>query len=73
VREEVSPRSYERYSEIVWGFLAPELGALPVGKLAPSHIQAAYTKWSTEGRRDGKPARINRTETQPTLWSCPLV
>jgi integrase len=59
VREEVSPKSYERYSEIVWGFLAPELGALPVGKLAPSHIQGAYTKWATEGRRDGKPGGLS--------------
>jgi hypothetical protein len=29
VREEVSPKSYERYSEIVWGFLAPELRCPP--------------------------------------------
>jgi integrase len=54
VRPEVSPKSHERYAEIVENFLAPELGALPITKLAPSHIQAAYTKWATEGRRDGK-------------------
>ena len=30
VREEASPKSYERYSEIVENFLAPELGALPI-------------------------------------------
>ncbi len=59
VRDEVSPKSHERYGEIVWGFLVPELGALPISKLAPSHIQAAYTKWATEGRRDGKPGGLS--------------
>jgi integrase len=59
VREEVSPKSHERYSEIVSGFLVPELGALPIAKLAPSHIQAAYTKWATDGRRDGRPGGLS--------------
>src|SRR5262249_52486969 len=54
VREEVSPKTHERYSEIVNNFLVPELGALPIAKLSAAHIQAAYTKWATEGRRDGK-------------------
>ena len=54
VREEVSPKTHERYSEIVENFLVPELGALPITKLTAAHIQAAYTKWATEGRRDGK-------------------
>src|SRR5215467_6322944 len=39
VRDEVSPKSHERYSEIVESFLAPELGNLPILKLAPVHIQ----------------------------------
>ena len=30
VREEISPKSYERYAEIVGNFLVPELGALPI-------------------------------------------
>jgi integrase len=54
VRDEVSPKSHERYCEIVFGFLVPELGALLLARLAPTHIQTAYTKWATEGRRDGK-------------------
>ena len=36
VREEVSPKSHERYSEIVENFLVPELGALPMAKLVPT-------------------------------------
>jgi integrase len=54
VREEVSPKSYERYSEIAENFLMPALGNLPLTKLAPSHIQQAYSVLATGGRRDGK-------------------
>jgi integrase len=54
VREEVSLKSHERYGEIVNNFLVPALGNLQIAKLAPSHIQAAYTRWAIEGRLDGK-------------------
>jgi integrase len=37
VREEISPKSYERYAEIVGNFLVPELGALPITKLASAY------------------------------------
>jgi integrase len=59
VKEEVSPRTYERYGEIVHNFLVPELGALPVAKLAPAHIQKVYSKLATTGRRDGKPGGLS--------------
>jgi len=58
-REELSPKSHERYSEIVNNFLLPELGALIITKLAPAHIQSAYTKWASEGRRDCKPGGLS--------------
>jgi integrase len=54
VREEVSPKSYERYSEIVAGYLVPALGNLLLTKLNPGHIQTAYNGWAESGRRDGK-------------------
>jgi integrase len=54
VRPEVTPKTHERYAEIVEHFLAQELGALQITKLAPSHIQMAYGKWALGGRRDGK-------------------
>jgi integrase len=54
IREEVSPKTHERYGEIVTNFLAPELGNLPIVKLAAVHISSAYMRWATEGRRDGK-------------------
>jgi len=54
ISTEISPKSHERYSEIVANFIVPALGNLPLVKLAPSHIQEAYNKWATTGRRDGK-------------------
>jgi integrase len=54
VSTEISPKSHERYSEIVANFLIPALGNLPLVKLAPNHIQEAYNKWATGGRRDGR-------------------
>jgi integrase len=54
VRQEVSPKSHERYSEIVDNFLVPELGAVAITKLMPTHIQEAYAKWAIGGRRDSK-------------------
>jgi integrase len=58
VREEVSPKTYERYSEIVQHFLIPALGNLELVKLAPRHIQTAYSALASAGRRDGKPGGL---------------
>jgi integrase len=54
IRHEVSPKTHERYTEIVDNFLIPALGNLGLTKLAPSHIQDAYISWAVGGRRDGK-------------------
>jgi integrase len=54
VREEISPKSHERYSEVVYNFLVPALRNLPLAKLAPAHLQEAYNQWAVGGRRDGK-------------------
>src|SRR5207302_10403634 len=54
VREEVSPKTHERYSQIVNRSLAPALGNLPLTKLAPVHIQEAYSRLAYEGRHAGK-------------------
>jgi integrase len=54
VRTEVSPKTFERYSEIVRNFLVPAFGNLPITKLAPSHIQKGYADWAVSGRLDGK-------------------
>jgi integrase len=50
----VSPKSHERYGEIVRHYLMPAFGNLQLAKLAPVHIQDAYNALATGGRRDGK-------------------
>jgi integrase len=58
VRQEVAPRTAERYGEIVNHFVVPALGNLPLAKLAPVHIQDAYTALADGGRRDKKPGGL---------------
>ena len=59
VRGEVSPKTHERYGEIVNNFLIPALGNLALVKLAPINIQHAYNGWATGGRHDGKPGGLS--------------
>ena len=59
VGDEVAPNTSERYGEIVRNFLIPALGNLPLAKLNPGHIQEAYNRWATGGRRDGKPGGLS--------------
>ncbi len=54
VQNEVSPKTWERYAEIVDKHLVPALGALPLGKLQPVHIQSYYAEAIKAGRRDGR-------------------
>ena len=54
VRPEVSPKTVERYGEVVEHYLIPALGSLHLVKLAPADIQAAYAGWAAGGRRDGR-------------------
>jgi len=58
VREEVSPKTHERYRELVHHFLMPALGNLQLARLAPAHIQEVYNALATGGRRDGKPGGL---------------
>jgi integrase len=65
IRPEVAPKTHERYGELVRHFLAPALGNLQLGKLAPVHIQQCYTELAEGGRRDGKPGGLSpRTRRQ---------
>jgi integrase len=56
--EEVSPKTHERYAEIVRCHLTPALGTIQLVKLTPTHIQKAYTAWATSGRHDDKPGGL---------------
>jgi integrase len=61
IKANVSPRSHERYEEIAKKNLIPLLGAIPLTKLKPIQISAAYTKALANGRRDGKGGLSART------------
>jgi integrase len=54
VKSRVSPRTHERYGEIVHKNIIPALGAVFLNKLRPAQISAAYSNALTSGRRDGK-------------------
>lgn len=58
-RQEVAPRTAERYGEIVANYLIPALGNLQLAKVAPIHLQDAYNALATGGRRDGKPGGLS--------------
>jgi integrase len=51
---QLTPRSYERYTEIVKKNLVPALGAGKLTKLRSAQIVEAYSKALAGGRRDGK-------------------
>jgi integrase len=52
-KSRVSPRTHERYGEIVRKNLNPLLGAVVLTKLRPIQISDAYAKALSGGRRDG--------------------
>jgi integrase len=63
VKSQVSPRSHERYSELARKNIVPLIGAIPLTRLKPAQISAAYAKALTEGRRDGTGGLSPRTVT----------
>ena len=57
VKPLVSPRTHERYGELVTKNLKPLLGAVLLTKLRPMQVSQAYAKALSDGRRDGKGGR----------------
>lgn len=53
-KSQVTPKTHERYTEVVKKNLIPALGGVHLTKLRPAQISAAYTKALANGRRDGK-------------------
>jgi integrase len=53
IKARVSPRTHERYGEIVRKNIIPTLGSVALTKLRPAQIADAYTKALAGGRRDG--------------------
>jgi integrase len=58
IRDEIAPRSYERYGSIVRHHILPALGNHRLAKLAPVHIQEFYASLAEGGRRDGQPGAL---------------
>ena len=61
VKSQVSPKSHERYSEIMRKNVVPLIGAVVLIKLKPAVISAAYAKALESGRRDGTGGLSPRT------------
>ena len=61
IKPNVSPRTHERYSDLLKKNLAPFLGAKLLSKLQPIEISEAYAKLLESGRRDGKGGLAPRT------------
>jgi integrase len=51
IRPQVSPRTHERYSELVRAYLVPALGNGLLSKLSPINIGTAYSAALSSGRR----------------------
>lgn len=54
IKSQISPRTHERYGEIVRKNIIPPLGAVFITKLRPAQISDAYAKALASGRVDGK-------------------
>jgi integrase len=54
MQAQLTPRSHERYSELVTKNIVPLLGSVGLAKLQPVMISQAYAKALKNGRRDGK-------------------
>ena len=58
VQTQVQPRTHRGYTEKVVN-LIPALGGIPLSKLKPEQISAAYSAALAGGRRDGKPGGLS--------------
>jgi hypothetical protein len=67
VRQEVAPRTHERYGELVDNFLTEALGSLPLARLAPIHHQGAL--YRTRHRRPAGPQSGRTRAANPPAYS----
>jgi integrase len=61
IKPNVTPKTHERYSDLLNKNVAPLLGAKILSKLQPIDISEAYAKALESGRRDGKGGLSPRT------------
>ena len=58
---EISPKTTERYTELLANQIGPHLGAKPIQKLRPADVESWHTALKTGGRKDGRGGVSNRT------------
>ena len=61
VAEEISPKTAERYLQLLDNQIVPHLGAKLLQKLTPADVEGWHATLKTKGRRDGKGGISNRT------------
>jgi integrase len=61
IKPNVTPRTHERYGDLLNKNVAPLIGAKVLSKLQPIDISEAYAKAMESGRRDGKGGLSART------------
>ncbi len=61
VRPNLAPSSYRRYEGLMDHQVIPYIGAVPIAKLRPLHVQQLYARLRAEGRADGKGGLSPRT------------
>ena len=52
-RQKVSAKTHEHYTQLIENNLIPCIGAIPLPKLQPLHVQEAYDRLLNCGRLDG--------------------
>jgi integrase len=53
-KQNVSPLTFEHYGRLVHLYVLPHIGAVPIQKLRPQHLQSLYAKLQREGGADGR-------------------
>lgn len=59
ITPEVSPKTHERYEEIVRCYLITAFGKFRLSSLTSAHIQAVYSAWAVADRRDGRAGSLS--------------
>ncbi|HEV2185950.1 MAG TPA: site-specific integrase [Stellaceae bacterium] len=57
-RANVRASTWERYQAMTNNYLKPAIGAIPLSKLRPLHIEEAFARWAEGGRLDGRPGPL---------------
>ena len=61
VRPNLAPSTYRRYEGLMDHQVIPYIGATPLSKLRPLHVQQLYARLQAEGRADGNGGLSPRT------------